>query len=224
MKIADIRSIIRAATWTRSDLTGGTIDEFIRQDVGGRLTAKIEELRALEIAPRFADDIAARDGEIERCAIVIARWIDRRAAAEAKSAPPAPAPAPVVERADNVIDLTAARAETVIELMATEPLDPVFLTLMDSPDDLPFEGAARLAKPNPEWDRAAPRSVPQWIDGDPIHPSMPDARRFFGNFAAVSHVFTIDTDDPALIERMRRAIADNIASEAFRAITRKRAS
>ncbi len=83
MKIAAIRDIIRAATWTRSDLTGGTINEFIRQDVGGRLTAKIEELRALVIAPRFADDIAHRDGEIERCETVIARWNNRRAEAKA---------------------------------------------------------------------------------------------------------------------------------------------
>lgn len=83
MKIAAIRDIIRAATWTRSDLTGGTIDEFIRQDVGGRLAAKIAELRALVIAPRFADDIAHRDGEIERCEAVIARWNGRRAEAKA---------------------------------------------------------------------------------------------------------------------------------------------
>lgn len=83
MKIAAIRDILRAATWTRFDLTGGTIDEFIRQDVGGRLTAKIAELRALVIAPRFVDDIAHRDGEIERCEAVIARWHDRRAEAKA---------------------------------------------------------------------------------------------------------------------------------------------
>ncbi len=83
MKIAAIRDIIRAATWTRSDLTGGTIDEFIRQDVGSRLTAKIAELRALVIAPRFTDDIEHRDGEMQRCEAVIARWQNRREEAKA---------------------------------------------------------------------------------------------------------------------------------------------
>lgn len=74
MKIAQIREIIRRAMWTRNDLTGGTAEEFRKQDVGPRLEAKIAELRALEIAPRFADDIADRDAEIVRCEAVIARW------------------------------------------------------------------------------------------------------------------------------------------------------
>lgn len=74
MKIAAIRSAIRCAAWSRSDLTGGTRDEFVRQDVGGRLAAAIAELRALVIAPRFAKDAQDRDAEIARCEAVIARW------------------------------------------------------------------------------------------------------------------------------------------------------
>jgi len=97
MKIAYVRIVIRRAMWTRNDLTGGTRDEFIAQDVGPRLAEKIAELRALVIAPRFADDIAERDREIERCATVIARW----EAAQPVQAPKASA---------DVIDFAAARA------------------------------------------------------------------------------------------------------------------
>ena len=33
--------------------------------------------------------------------------------------------------------------------------------------------------------------------------------RFWGNFANVSHVFSIDSDDPAVIERLTKAIREN---------------
>lgn len=89
MKIAQIRDTIRAAMWTRNDLTGGTREEFRNQAVGPRLEAKIAELRALVIAPRFAADIARRDEEIGYCEAVIARW-------QAAQTPPAPS-APTAE-------------------------------------------------------------------------------------------------------------------------------
>lgn len=100
MKIGAVREVIRCAMWTRNDLTGGTRAEFIRQNVGASLAAKIDELRALVIAPRFAADIADRDAEIERCAAVIARW----EAAQPVQAPKASA---------DVIDFAAARARLV---------------------------------------------------------------------------------------------------------------
>ena len=96
-KIGEARQVIRGAMWTRNDLTGGTRDEFVRQAVGPSLRAKIDELRALAIAPRFAADIADRDAEIERCAAVIARW---------EAAQPVEAPKPSA----LVIDFAAARA------------------------------------------------------------------------------------------------------------------
>lgn len=74
MKIAEIRQIIRAAMWVRNDLVGGTAEEFRKQAVGPRLEEKIAELRALEIAPRFAQDAQSRQEEIARCEAVIARW------------------------------------------------------------------------------------------------------------------------------------------------------
>lgn len=73
-RIGEIREVIRGATWTRNDLTDGTAEEFKRQKVGPRLTEKIAELQSLQIPARFADDIAQRDREIERCNAVIARW------------------------------------------------------------------------------------------------------------------------------------------------------
>jgi len=74
MKISEIRDIIGNAEWSRHDLTGGTAEEFRRQDVGPRLEAKIAELQALVIPPRFVDDEARRVKEIEHCQRVIDRW------------------------------------------------------------------------------------------------------------------------------------------------------
>lgn len=42
--------------------------------------------------------------------------------------------------------------------------------------------------------------------------------RFFGNFFALSHVFNITTDDPALIGRLTVAIYDNMATPEFEAL------
>ena len=90
MKIAEIRDVIRGAEFSRNWLTGGTSEEFRKQAVGPRLREKVEALRALVIAPRFADDIEQRAREIERCEATIARWeavqhaapIDNRVCAE----------------------------------------------------------------------------------------------------------------------------------------------
>lgn len=45
----------------------------------------------------------------------------------------------------------------------------------------------------------------------PIYPNHPDAVRFCGNFIGYSFGFWLDTDDAALIERLDRAIADNLS-------------
>lgn len=103
----------------------------------------------------------------------------------------------------------AKEVDAVIAMMASEPLDPSFLSLQEH-GDMPYEGAARMGIRNPAWSRSGGRSVPEWIDGDPIHPESPDAIRFFGNFVNVSRAFAIDTDDAAIIGRLRAAIADNM--------------
>jgi hypothetical protein len=74
MKIGEIRDIIRNASWLRRDLTGGTAEEFRKQEVGPRLQEKVTILKALVIAPRFAGDEARRNDEITYCEMVIARW------------------------------------------------------------------------------------------------------------------------------------------------------
>ncbi len=44
---------------------------------------------------------------------------------------------------------------------------------------------------------------------DPDSPVHNGAHHFFGNFAKLSHVFNIDTDEPEVIERLTRAIRAN---------------
>lgn len=82
LKIAQIRDVIQSAAYSRNWLTGGTSEEFRKQQVGPSLTETIAELKALDIAPRFAEDIDWRATEIKRCEAVIARWT------AAQTAPP----------------------------------------------------------------------------------------------------------------------------------------
>lgn len=111
---------------------------------------------------------------------------------------------------------TEPQVDHLVALMRDEALDGRFLSLME-PGDRPFENAARIGVRNPEW--TSPQdTAPEWIDGAPIYPDSPDAVRFFGNFAEVSHGFTIDLDDAELIQRMRDAIEANIA--AFKVVAR----
>lgn len=74
MKIGKIREVIDSSDWCRLDLSGHTRDEFMRRDVPEVLGRKIEALKALDIAPRFAEDCRRRDSEILRCEAVMERW------------------------------------------------------------------------------------------------------------------------------------------------------
>lgn len=47
------------------------------------------------------------------------------------------------------------------------------------------------------------------VAGKMIHPDAPQTVRICGNFLEVSHVFSIDTDDKALIARFEAAITAN---------------
>lgn len=51
----------------------------------------------------------------------------------------------------------------------------------------------------------------------------PPVVRFWGNFFHVSHVFAIDTDEPALIARLTEAIRANQQTAAYAAARRARA-
>lgn len=74
MKIAQIRDVIRSGLWLRNDFAGHTSEEFVRANVAYILNQKIDELQALVIPARFADELARRDEEIASCRKVIARW------------------------------------------------------------------------------------------------------------------------------------------------------
>lgn len=78
--IADIRRAMDASTWTRNDLTGGTPEEYRRQDIPARLAPHLERLRSLapEIPERFAEDRRMLQVCIERCEEEIARWHAKR--------------------------------------------------------------------------------------------------------------------------------------------------
>ncbi|MEB2158961.1 hypothetical protein VDS42_19115 [Xanthomonas campestris pv. campestris] len=81
LKIAQIRQEIDGAIWAIDWYTGGTADEFVKQDVGPALTKRIERLEALCIAPRFAADIQSRTTVIARLRSTIDRWSNKRIAA-----------------------------------------------------------------------------------------------------------------------------------------------
>ncbi len=51
----------------------------------------------------------------------------------------------------------------------------------------------------------------------PIHPEAPDAISFEGNFIGYSFGFRVETNDVALMEKLRKAIADNMARDEYKA-------
>lgn len=57
-----------------------------------------------------------------------------------------------------------------------------------------------------------------------LDPASPDRVRFFGNFATVSHVFRIVTDDPEVIASLAAAIVLNVLRPDYRRIPAARAS
>lgn len=93
MKISEIRDVLRFAEHCRHGYSGYRTPEFIAApEVETKLTARIAEMRALVIAPRFASDIAFRDAEIRRCEQTIARWKELRANPPAPEAAYVPGP------------------------------------------------------------------------------------------------------------------------------------
>ena len=81
MTIAQIRSAIDALNWTRSDLSGGTSEEFRRANVPARFERHIATCRDLVIPARFAREIESRQWAIERAEAMIARWEGRQVTA-----------------------------------------------------------------------------------------------------------------------------------------------
>lgn len=59
----------------------------------------------------------------------------------------------------------------------------------------------------------------RYVGTKPIHEGNPEAVRFSGNFLNWSFGFTLDTDDPSLIELLDNLIADNMSSPDYVAAT-----
>ena len=76
LKIADFRGLVDSLNWSRNDLTGGTREEFKRQDIPGRLGRSIARVEgALPLVPaRYASDIESARSAIEYAQRVIERW------------------------------------------------------------------------------------------------------------------------------------------------------
>ena len=81
-----------------------------------------------------------------------------------------------------------ASLEDLFDLLGREPLDLDWLSSLPQEAPLLRKGGVQL-----------------------VYPDAPGTVCFLGNFANLSHVFQIDTDDAALIVRLRAAIAANVA-------------
>lgn len=82
------------------------------------------------------------------------------------------------------------------------PISALFDRLTSDPLDRAFEAFGNFVLEEPENEA-----------GEPIAP--PGTVRFWGNFATYSHVFSIDTDEPELIERLTTAIRANQEREDY---------
>lgn len=78
LPIAKIRDIIRSGFYLRDMMTGGTAEEFARQNCGPDLMARAAEIQALHIPERFTADRAEAAAEVERLLTTAQRWCQRR--------------------------------------------------------------------------------------------------------------------------------------------------
>lgn len=85
----------------------------------------------------------------------------------------------------------------LLEVLATETLDPSFEDYGNFAI-YPLKGAVSIGRG-------------KYAETDLIYPDAPHTIRFWGNFYTVSHVFSIDTDEPAAIATLTKAIRENQA-------------
>ena len=93
--------------------------------------------------------------------------------------------------------------ETLLEVLASEPLDPSF----EDYGNFCYANEGEFSWTTYENGKAVMRKSEPMPAGNV---------RFFGNFYTVSHVFNIDTDEPEVIAKLKAAIDANKASEAYR--------
>lgn len=92
--------------------------------------------------------------------------------------------------------------------------------------DDPEHPHARFSKPFRclAWGHCISERIPafnfskvRYIGTQPIHADHPEAVSYSGNFLEYSFGFRVDTDDPALIEKLDVLIAANMATPAYQA-------
>lgn len=76
IKIAAFRDLVRSVQYRMDWLTGGTSEEFKRQDVAGSMAQVVGELRDAmpQVPARFADDLAEAERMIASASRLVARW------------------------------------------------------------------------------------------------------------------------------------------------------
>jgi len=76
LKIGDFRNLIDSLNYSRSWLTGGTAEEFRKQDIPGSLLPKIAQLQsALNLVPaKFDNDLRRAATAMEHAVAVIDHW------------------------------------------------------------------------------------------------------------------------------------------------------
>lgn len=81
VRISDFRDAVDQLNYTRADLAGATLGEFVRMDVRGRITNAIAAVVRLRpgVPARFAQDLQSADACIERAREAVARWEAMRA-------------------------------------------------------------------------------------------------------------------------------------------------
>lgn len=96
--------------------------------------------------------------------------------------------------------------KVLVYTLATHPLDPAFESVGGFG---PYPALRCCSEQMPDGSTI-------YHPGPPIHAAHPDAVRFFGNFANLSLVFTVDTDDDATIAFLRDRIAENRQTRAYK--------
>ena len=105
-------------------------------------------------------------------------------------------------------------------------IDKLFERLGSHPLDPRFEGYGNFIM-SPLCHYTTERDefgTPRYVDdlSRPIYPESQGAVRFFGNFYCLSAVFSIDTDEPELIERLTNAVRANQATDAYQQARKER--
>lgn len=92
-----------------------------------------------------------------------------------------------------------------------DPIESLLDSLEKYPLDRTFEKYGNFIQDDPEWIRAVPGPSGYLTRWEPTETPYPGHKvtRFWGNFLTVSHVFSIDTDDPKVIETLTKAIRAN---------------